>query len=408
MEKCPNCGAPLELKNSDKARMKFCSFCSTQIDLVSSEHRVLSKYAEKPAPPKSALKLGDKGSINNITYQIIGRIRYRDTRNYAWWDEWLMLSESGQYLWLVEDDWEFILTHKYTPKVPTDPNTVGQYFDIDGMHLEVEDNSDAVVQFFEGELTWKAEVGETIHYLDAWKGEDTLYSVEWTDREILYFIGKDIPATAIYNSFGLGKPPAEALEEDDDEADSPAEGIILRMMKGPAFGQCVLFGLLLMILALVFNSVGINVTPQSGIQSVGENFLMGPYELKNKGVYKFDTRFGGLSNSSRYFEFEILDSDKKEVANFDAEFYHESGYEDGESYTETNYQKDVKFYLEDPGKYYIRIIPEKGKNASGLTINVKEGAFDVTPLWVAGLVILAYPGLVLLFYLMSQSSESDD
>ena len=409
VESCPNCGAPLDVKDTSQARMKYCQFCGTQIDLETEDHRVLHAYDQKPSPPKSSLQLGSEGNINGIVYQVVGRIRYRDTRDYSWWDEWLLLSENGQYLWLQEDDWDFTLMHKYTPSQPVDPNTVGEYLDIDGNHLEVEDNSEAVIQFFEGELTWKAEVGENVNYIDAWKGEDTLYSIEWTNREIMFFLGKDIPAKSIYEAFHLGAPPAEAFEEDDGEGggkDAPMGGMVSRMMKGPAFGQGLTFGIIIIALAIILGMFGVNIP--SGGEKAGKAgaYVLGPYKFSKKGVYRVDTRLGGLNNRSQYVEFEVLDDKKETIYGFDADFYHESGYDGGEHYTESKTSKDVVLLIEDPGTYYIRVTPEKGtKGVVRPSVKVKEGVFHTMPLWVAGLFILAYPGLVLLIYMMSQSSD---
>ena len=60
MNKCPNCGAPLDVKDPSNVRMLYCEHCSSQIDMKSEEHRVLTNYSQKPSPPKSALRLGAK------------------------------------------------------------------------------------------------------------------------------------------------------------------------------------------------------------------------------------------------------------------------------------------------------------------------------------------------------------
>ncbi len=407
VEKCPNCDAPLNVRDAQQARMKYCQYCGSQVDLQTSEHKILTQVNQKPSPPKSALQLGSEGNINGIIYQVVGRIRYRDTRSYSWWDEWLLLSENGQYLWLQEDDWDFTLMHKYTPSQPVDPNTVGEYLNIDGLRLEVEDNSEASIQFFEGELTWKAEVGETINYIDAWKGEDTLYSIEWTDREIMFFLGKDIYPQKIYEAFKLGTPPPEAFEEDDDE-DSPTGRFAKRLMKGPAFGQGLLFGIAMLIMAFVMGFFGITIPSGGEKPGQDKNYILGPYKIKSKGVHRVDVRLAGLNNRSQYMEFELLDDQEKMIYEFDGDFYHETGYDDGEKYTESKTTANAVFLIEDPGDYYIRVKPEKNvQNPLRPNVTFKEKAFHTGPLLMAGIFTLVYPGLVLLLFIFTQSGDDD-
>jgi hypothetical protein len=386
---------------------------------VSNTSNQLYKNENMVIPPASALRLGSVGNINGQDYQVVGRIRYRDKLTYGVWDEWLLLSSSGQYLWLQEEDWEFVLMHKYTPAEPFDPNSVGEYVTIDGQKLEVEDNSSAALLFFEGELTWKAQPGEIVRYIDAWKGEDTLYSCEFTEREIMYFIGKEIPVNQIYAAFKLGTPPPEAFEEDTPVYAGSTRGgggssfqqWVSAKIKGPLFKFTLILGIVCIFMALFVLTIGIPIYAKSSAPVKDkEAYIFGPYNLTQKGrVYRVDTKLFLPNNTECYCDIEMLDNNKEEVLGWDKDFWHESGRDDEGYWEESDSKRVAYFVLKDPGEYYVSVTPENpgADLSSSLSVNIKEGVFHNGPLWTIAIVSLIYPCLILILYCLSQSKEND-
>jgi len=410
---CPNCSETLEIKDPAKAKMAYCKKCNATIDLLTNTASPQSNHQSWPMAPKSQLKLGLEGQIKDITYQVVGRVRYRDTRTYEWWDEWLLLSTSGQYMWLQEDDWDFTLMHKYTPNIPFDPNMVGEYLEVDGYKLYTEDNSSATILFFEGELTWKAEVGESIRYIDAWKGEDTLYSCEWTEREIMYFIGKDVPAEELYNGFNLGKPPPEAYEE-DGESEAGESGFQVwtaKLIKGAPFKFCLIAGILAILSAIIVNALGIVVPSGGGNRVIVDkgSYIYGPYKLSKKGaIYRVDAKMAVPKNTSIYCEISLLNKDKETELGWDGDFWHEEGYDGDGHWEESNRSKSAFFVVQEPGTYYIEVTPGKKYDAlpNRLKIKLREGVAHNWPLWRMAIFTLIYPGIVLILWVLAHG-ESD-
>lgn len=406
---CPNCGAPLDLKNPESAKMAYCSYCSSEIDLGTNEAKKLD-LIQKPKPAKSALELGLEGEINGIKYQIVGRIRYRDPKTYSWWDEWLLLSENGQYLWLSEEDWEFVLMHKYTPEVPYDPNSVEEYLTIDGEQLEVEDKSRAVVMFFEGELTWKAKSGETVNYLDAWKDDTHLFSCEWTDREILYFRGIEIPAEKIYQAFKLGPLPPEATGE-GLTTEGPLQKLAQRLISGPMLKLSIIFSILLVVTGIFLSFLGKDVKSLKNNKKATDKVVyFGPYKMDKKGsIYAIKTRVSGLSNEEVYVEFDILNENEKPVAYFDGDYYHYEGYDSDGHWEESSLSKTRSFVLREPGKYLIKANFEKKLSGNNkLKVTVREGIFHTTPLFVLAGILMLYPFLVLGVWIISGAGAREE
>ncbi len=203
---CPHCGSPLDLKNAGKSKSIVCPSCGSQIDLTGPEYQVIGNVGARPAPEMTPFEIGMHGTIEGEEHAIIGRVRYRDDEDA--WDEWLLLTASGDYRWISEDEDEgMVLWHSFTPTKPVDPNTVrqGSAIDLGEGPARVRERGTARIDYLEGELTWKARRGDTMEYIDA-EGGSQLFSIEWTANEIEFWRGKRLDGRATALAFGISTP----------------------------------------------------------------------------------------------------------------------------------------------------------------------------------------------------------
>ncbi len=201
---CPTCGSPLELKNAARSKSIVCPSCGSQIDLTSPAYPVIGRVSRRPEPNLTPFKIGMQGTMEGEQHQVIGRVRYRDDESETW-DEWLLLTAGGDYRWISDDEDEgMVLWHSFTPSKPLDPATVsqGQTIDLGDGAARVRERDRAAIDYLEGELTWKAAVGETVEYLDAQAG-GLMYSIEWTANEIEFWRGKRLNRDEIAKAFGI-------------------------------------------------------------------------------------------------------------------------------------------------------------------------------------------------------------
>ena len=211
---CPKCGSPLNLKNAARSRSVVCPACHSQLDLTGPQYQIGANVGPARTPRGLPLRIGLRGVLQGSEREIIGRVLYRDDEGYTW-DEWLLLAASGDYYWLSDDEEEgLVLWHSFTPPQPVDPNTVreGQTINLDGTPSRVTEVGSAIIDYLEGELTWKAGKGEKMRALDA-EGSGKLYSIEWTDTEIEFYRGQRQNRGEVSRAFGLeaaGSPAASA------------------------------------------------------------------------------------------------------------------------------------------------------------------------------------------------------
>jgi hypothetical protein len=200
---CPQCGSALDLKNL-QSKSVICPSCSSQIDLTGPQYQVVGRVGSRPTPRMTQFQPGMQGTLNGEAHEVIGRVLYRSDEGDVW-DEWLLLSASGQYRWISDSEEEgMALWEPFVPTNPIDPNTIreGQSINLRGAPARVRDRGSARIDYLEGELTWKARLGDTMEYAEA-EGPDGRYSIEWTPEEVEFYWGQRLNRREIEPAFGI-------------------------------------------------------------------------------------------------------------------------------------------------------------------------------------------------------------
>ena len=205
---CPNCGAPLDILNARRSKTVVCGSCRSQIHLTDPTFRIVADLTNQRAAPRTPIGLGMYGEFKGRRWQVIGRVRYREEG--VFWDEWLLMTDEGEFLWLTEGEEGFTLYDPIVPSQPIDPDRVLLFVTVDGVSYPVRARGTGTIDFLEGELTWKATVGDRVRYLDAQLGQ-TKFAIEWTPTEIEYFRGEKLAANVVRQAFGLPLLPARPL-----------------------------------------------------------------------------------------------------------------------------------------------------------------------------------------------------
>lgn len=199
---CPQCGSALELKNL-QSKSVVCPSCNSQIDMTGEAGQVVGQVGNRPSPQMTQFRPGLQGTLNGEQVMVIGRVQYRSDEGDVW-EEWLLFSAAGQYVWISDSEEEGMAAwYPFVPTAPIDPNTLreGQTINLRAP-ARVRDRGQARITYLEGELTWKARVGDTMQYAEA-EGSDGRYSIEWTSDEVEFFWGQQLNRRAVEQAFGL-------------------------------------------------------------------------------------------------------------------------------------------------------------------------------------------------------------
>ena len=183
---CPQCGGGVKLQ-CEVSNTLVCRFCGSVVDLSADQAKVVGKKRNvKPCQPISP---GMTASLDGKPYLVVGWLRlkeYSDGEVYRW-EEWLLVNQSdGAVLWLCyEPEKGFTLSEPIPATEGFDPATDRTLPTPDGA-AKITERGQASISGIDGELTWRAKLGDSFRYIEAAKGSNQ-YSVEYTDNEIELF-----------------------------------------------------------------------------------------------------------------------------------------------------------------------------------------------------------------------------
>ena len=293
---CPNCGSPLDIQGGAGVKTIVCNACSSVIDLTPEQAAVVGQAGKK----KRALlpiELGATFKLGDANYQVIGWIRYEgwDDEDRWRWDEWLLASGDGEFRWFTYDPEDgFSLQKKVPLSGPVDFRQAT--IPVPGGAARVIERAQAKIIALDGELTWRAKVGERIRYMDAKKGEQR-YSVEFTPDEVELSAGKSVAEEAVWQSLG-NQEMVDALQKQ-----KTTRGIYRRL------ALASLLFLLLSCGCMLFTSAsGTSLLQQDITLSRDESVTSSPFTVKSGRVHEVTLRAATPSDQWGPITVEALDS----------------------------------------------------------------------------------------------------
>ncbi len=193
---CPSCGGTLNI-TVQTSKMVTCPYCG-MISYLNAGNLAMIGQKSFLVDYGSLFKIGKKGKIKNIDFQVIGRLRidYQD----GFFDEWYLNTPQGQK-WLSEDEGKFVFF--YESKEINDPLIfdllnfpVGKVFKHKDLYLFVSEKSTAKINGGEGELPFQVEPNQKADFVDT-LFEQKLYSFEFLPKSIELHIGNYIDINEI-------------------------------------------------------------------------------------------------------------------------------------------------------------------------------------------------------------------
>ncbi len=208
--KCGTCGRDLGQstriegsgEDAESVPIAKCLSCGREYDQKTSEYYNVFSDLFRFGLENSALKLGAKGEIDGVEYEIIGRIRYQDEEEWELetWDEWLAVDSDGVFHWFVEEDGEI---HAYTEYVPQsmDLEASPSQFEFEGRRFSKKNTGFvARIVYAEGELTWQPEIGEPVRCYDFTKNHYQ-FTIEQSDDEVSVTRGRRVSVKKVIMAF---------------------------------------------------------------------------------------------------------------------------------------------------------------------------------------------------------------
>lgn len=216
---CGKCGAPIEV-HAERARSVVCGSCRAQIDLSSPEHAIYGQVTARV--PTHPLRVGWKGTLRGAAMEIVGYVRFVDPAEGDEWDEYLLVTGEGKTLWIQYEERSFTIFRPFVP-ASCEPVSPGDaVLVVEGRRHGISDQGRARITYIEGELTWRAAVGDETAYFDS-----HTYAAELGKTELEWFRVERVSMGEVASAFGQSHGAIAAgawtpSDDDDDDEDTPA------------------------------------------------------------------------------------------------------------------------------------------------------------------------------------------
>ena len=205
---CPNCGSPIPYVMG-MAEHLVCPACRAEVAMGEDKAEVLVKHKELTTL-KTALSLGDKATIDNNAYVVIGLMQMEEVSDSesSLWTEYLLYSLASGFLWLVdigEENWQKTTVLNEIPE-----DKLGNAI-LQGKRWERHWAYQGRVLYAVGAFNWRVKIGDTNTIVEYQNGADTLVS-EQNANEINWSISTPVSGFLIRQWFGKKQPPKEEIQ----------------------------------------------------------------------------------------------------------------------------------------------------------------------------------------------------
>ncbi|MFY7951069.1 MAG: hypothetical protein ACOVT5_01055, partial [Armatimonadaceae bacterium] len=224
----------------------------------------------------------------------------------------------------------------------------------------------------QGEIPWPIQIGLRTRYADFRVG-DTVLSAEWDKGEIEWYRGRRVDSVDVLKMFGLNTMAEEQQTLQHTKSDQSRFGCLSVVLA--VFAFCGF--------AWAANVPGRTVAVQSAVTNqIPETGLVLPKLYLSPGgrVHRLELSTSGLSSSSVWVQ-AVLEDSAGAVYDQDAEFWDESGYDDG-PWHEWVTSSRAEFKVKQAGFHQVRLKadPELAGSAYPVTVRIASAAMDPAPL----------------------------
>ena len=204
---CPNCGSPIPYVMG-MAEHLVCPSCRAEVAMGEEKAEVLVKHKELTTL-KTALSLGDKATIDNNAYVVIGLMQLEEVSDTesSLWTEYLLYSLAAGFLWLVDSGEENWQKTTVLNEIPEDK--AGNAY-LQGKRWDRKWAYQGRVLYAVGAFNWRVKIGDTNFIVDYTNGADTLTS-EQNANEINWSLSTPISGYFVRQAFGKKQPPKEEI-----------------------------------------------------------------------------------------------------------------------------------------------------------------------------------------------------
>ena len=414
---CPACGGTIAMRAAGYTVTLACEYCGTLIDATDPDARIITRYHEVQA--FLAIPLGTRGTLRGVEWEAIGWVQRAD--GWATWEEYLLFNPYAGYRWLIAQNghWSFGAMLTAAPRRDgADAIVAGRRFTV------FYSGNSARVLRVAGEFYWRVKIGETVRATD-YVRPGAMLSLEQDDRERSWTLNEWLSGKEIRAAFDVPPPPAW-LPGITPLAHQPSP--FVRRIKGWWPIGAVAFLALLLMLSLFGATMqpqrfSLSVTPDG--PSVSQTF--GPIVLPlGRQAMTVEAHTPGVEQG--WVDIDVSFVNRKTQDSYDAYALNEhyAGQDSDGYWSEGDRSQTLKVASLPAGAYDLVVDaqahhwgssgsfafdPSSGAYKSDgrppveVVLTVSRGARFLSNFWLAALMILVPPLLMLLFHILFENAR---
>ncbi|MFK7927219.1 MAG: hypothetical protein AB8H79_03470, partial [Myxococcota bacterium] len=170
---CADCQGPVHVVHPARAKTVVCGLCGAQHGLDSNAGQVIAHVAIDTHFSEGLLEVGTVGRLGDRVVEVIGRIRLSNNEagQLRMWDEWVVITEDGAYLRVLEEGGSYSFLLPFIPEGGFDPSWFMAARDREAVAFEGHTQVPSAgfmarVLHVEGELTTRVCVGDSIDVME--------------------------------------------------------------------------------------------------------------------------------------------------------------------------------------------------------------------------------------------------
>ena len=393
---CPQCGAAVELRTGVLAQVVACKSCGSILDATDPNLHVLQKAdARQARRGRPTIPLGSTGKLKGQQWTVIGfqvRSIFVEQVEYSWREYLLWNADLGfRYLTEYDGHWNEVSTLKGSPiLVSAGDQPVIEYHGTRFKHFQT---AEAITQLVLGEFPWQVRTGDRTHGED-YVAPPLMLSKEVTPEEVTWSLGTYTEPERIREAFKVKQdfPPKTGIFANQPNPRRPSGAY------WGSFGVLVLACIALIVLrygTAANKQVFSNTYEYNRMQGDTNAFVTPEFDIPGRASSLAFDISTNLDNNWAFFNLALIGSDGS-AYDFAREVSYYHGVDGGESWTEGSRSDRVMLPAIPPGKYYLRVEPEREPGGAPFTYAIRARR-DVPGLWpyFVALLLLFVPPVVL-------------
>lgn len=407
---CPQCGGPLDLRAPDQTERVGCPNCGALLDATQGNLRFLQALAVPPVQP--VLPLGAVGKLPEGDLTLIGFMQRNvivDGVEY-FWEEYLLYHPRIGFRWLVrsDDHWNYV-----RPVPPGDVSTSAAEARFQGKPYKLFQRARAGVTYVAGEFYWKVEVTQA--------EEDKVYTADFIhppemlsrevssdQNEINWSLGTYMKTEQVEQAFnrrGLPRPSTVGPNQEFPYAAFYPTWAVLMAAAILVGGVLALFpGSRHAVTQQTFTlPLAAAVKPQvpGALTEAKQVYFSEPFQLQANQNVAISTSMT-LQNAGLKIQGELFGQKTGETRPFIIEIAHETGVDDGESYSEGSQRGTAYLSAVPVGEYSLKleVTRDQGQEHGTMTVEVDQGAGRMAN-WILLVIGLSLPAALVGLYHLS-------